>query len=148
VGQTIDAARVGRANENGTGDIESGVFVFDVGGDGTRPGDGARRLRQARKIGFGLPSAVEGGGRWQACRVRRLDVGIVADRRGKEFEGAHVIVDPHANLMHVVLTTDARRRRAHLLNGGDKKANEDGNDGNHHQQLDQCEPASLTFSDH
>src|SRR5262249_8829764 len=52
---------------------------------------------------------------------------------------AVVIVQRDADLLEVVRTRRAVGGLAHLLDGGHQQADEDGNDGDHHQQLDQRE---------
>src|SRR5262249_53453730 len=49
------------------------------------------------------------------------------------------VVQPEAHLLEVVGALGARGRLAHLLDGGQQQADEDGDDGYHHQQLDQRE---------
>jgi hypothetical protein len=48
-------------------------------------------------------------------------------------------VDRQADLVQVVQTLAARRSRPHFLDGGEQEADEDSDDGYHHQQLDQRE---------
>jgi len=47
-----------------------------------------------------------------------------------------------AELVHVVDAGRAAGGLADLLDGGEQQADEDGDDGDHHQQLDQREPTS------
>ena len=47
-----------------------------------------------------------------------------------------------ADLLEVVGAADACGRLADLLDGGQQQADEDGDDGDHHQQLDQREAGS------
>src|SRR5262249_43094164 len=61
-------------------------------------------------------------------RVCHLGVGIV------------VVVAGQAELLKVVGALGARRRLADLLDGRQEQADEDGDDGDHHQELDQREP--------
>src|SRR5262249_33992798 len=49
--------------------------------------------------------------------------------------GVDVAVDGHADLVQVVAAAGPRRRGAHLLDGGQQEADEDGDDGDDHQQL-------------
>src|SRR5262249_18611555 len=49
-------------------------------------------------------------------------------------------------LLEVVGALDASGRLAHFLHGGQEQANEDGNDGDDHEQLDQRE--RIAFPDH
>jgi hypothetical protein len=46
---------------------------------------------------------------------------------------------PEAQLPEVVLAFHAVGGLAYFLHGGDQQADEDGDDGDHHQQLDQRE---------
>src|SRR5262249_33441775 len=65
---------------------------------------------------------------------------------GREaLHGPVVVVQSQADLLEVVLTLAACGGLTHLLHGGQEQANEDGDDGDHHQQLDQGEtrPGSL-----
>jgi hypothetical protein len=48
-------------------------------------------------------------------------------------------VDAQGELLEVVAALHPRRRLAHFLHGGQEQADEDGDDGDHHQQLDQRE---------
>ena len=50
-----------------------------------------------------------------------------------------VVVQRQADLLEVVRALDARRRLADLLHGRQQEADQDGDDGNHHQQLDERE---------
>src|SRR5205807_788293 len=56
--------------------------------------------------------------------------------------GVVVTVQRQADLLEVVGALPACGRVAHLLHGGQKKTNQDPNDGDHHQQLDQREAAA------
>ena len=47
-----------------------------------------------------------------------------------------------AELLHVVLTLHAGGGLADLLDGGQQQADQDGDDGDHHQQLDEGEAVS------
>jgi hypothetical protein len=51
-----------------------------------------------------------------------------------------VVVQCEGLLLQVVRTLRAGRGFPHLLHGGQQQTNQDGNDGNHDQQLDQREP--------
>src|SRR5262249_14666483 len=51
--------------------------------------------------------------------------------------GALVVVTAQGKLLHVVLALRALGRLADLLHRGQQQADENGDDGNHHQQLDQ-----------
>ena len=62
-------------------------------------------------------------------------------------EAAVVVVvrmEGHANLVEVVVALDARRRGPDFLHGGQQQPNQDGDDGNHHQEFDQREGGSGT----
>src|SRR5262249_40114384 len=52
---------------------------------------------------------------------------------GEDAVGVVVVVRGDNNLMKIVLTTHAVGRLAHLLDRGQKQANQDGNDGNDDQ---------------
>jgi hypothetical protein len=52
-------------------------------------------------------------------------------------------VDPDAELLDVVGARHACGGLAHLLDGGEEQADQDGDDGDHHQQLDQRERAAV-----
>src|SRR5262249_42875230 len=71
----------------------------------------------------------------------------VAPRRDRAV-GVVVVVDGEGELLEVVGAAYAAGRLAHFLDGGDEQADEDGDDGDHHQQLDQRErsrpPANAT----
>jgi hypothetical protein len=56
-------------------------------------------------------------------------------------------VDAEADLLEVVGALRPRGGLADLLDGGQQEADEDGDDGDHHQQLDQRErrPAGKSF---
>jgi hypothetical protein len=57
-------------------------------------------------------------------------------------------VHRQADLLEVVLTADAVGRLANLLHGGEQQADQDGNDGDDHQQLDQRERGARGLSAH
>src|SRR5262249_49807778 len=63
----------------------------------------------------------------------------VAAPEGKFAEGVVVAVTGDGELVEVVAALDAGGGVANLLDGGDEQADEDGDDGDHHQQLDQRE---------
>jgi len=52
------------------------------------------------------------------------------------------------DLLEVVGALDAGGGLAHLLDGGQQEADEDGDDGDHHQQLDQREAGLSQRTDH
>src|SRR5262249_58697196 len=58
---------------------------------------------------------------------------------GEFAVGVVVVVEGQADLLEVVLTAQAVGRCADLLYRGQEQADEDGDDGDHHQQLDQRE---------
>jgi len=51
-----------------------------------------------------------------------------------------IVVAGKAELLEVVLALDAVCRFARPLHGGHQQTNEDGNDGDHHQQFNQGKP--------
>src|SRR5262249_34416472 len=57
----------------------------------------------------------------------------------KEAPRVVEVVQGQAQLLEVVGTLHTAGRLAHLLDGGEQEADEDGDDGDHHQQLDQRE---------
>src|SRR5262249_49584898 len=69
----------------------------------------------------------------------RVRVGAQIPRR-QLLEVVVVVVGGQADLLEVVLALHPRRRVADLLDRGQEQADEEGNDGNHHQQLDQRDP--------
>src|SRR5262249_26650869 len=71
----------------------------------------------------GAPAAAVG-----ADAGRQLLVGVVVGVHGQ------------AELLEVVLALQAGGGLAHLLDGGHEQADQDGNNGDHHQQLDEGEP--------
>src|SRR5262249_52713106 len=89
---------------------------------------GASRVSPAHSAQIGRPVAVADHG-------ARRRVGA-----GRELLEAVVVVLPRqGDLLDVVLAGGAVGALTHLLDGGDEQADEDGDDGNHHQQLDQRE---------
>src|SRR5262245_57611204 len=60
----------------------------------------------------------------------------------EETQRVVVVVERQADLLEVVLALRPRGRLAHLLDGGQEQADEDGNDGEDDQQLDQRERAT------
>src|SRR5262249_22259873 len=72
-------------------------------------------------------------------RYLRL-TGIVADRGRKlPLIGVATVDGGETDLLEVVLALDACRSLADFLHGRQQQPNQDGNDGDHHQQLDQRE---------
>src|SRR5262249_52709530 len=59
--------------------------------------------------------------------------------RGEPADRLVVVVQGQAELPQVVLAAHAVGGLAHLLDGGQQQADQDGDDGDHHQQLDQGE---------
>jgi hypothetical protein len=55
------------------------------------------------------------------------------------LELVEIVVDAEAHLVQVVGALGACGRLAGLLHRGDEQADQDGDDGDHHQQLDQRE---------
>jgi hypothetical protein len=53
--------------------------------------------------------------------------------------GVVVVVTGQGELLEVVLGLRPQGRLAHFLHGGQEQADEHGDDGDHHQQLDQRE---------
>src|SRR5262249_10837769 len=86
----------------------------------------------------------------QACRGRD-DLRVLVAARGEGAEGRLVVVVRRAGLFGVVAAVHPCRRAAALLagarlggvrDGGQEEGDEDGDDGNHYQQLDQGETGS------
>ena len=75
--------------------------------------------------------------RTRRYRSENVDVG-----RRERAVGTLVVVDGQADLPQVVHALGAGGGLAHLLDGGQEQADEDGDDGDHHQQLDQRERGS------
>jgi len=62
-----------------------------------------------------------------------------------------IVVKGHAELLQLATALHASGGLADLLNGGQEQADQDGDDGDHHQQLDQGEagePASQEEDGH
>ena len=81
------------------------------------------------------PAAAHRGGRAGAAAA------------GEVAEGAVVVVEGEADLLEVVGALQARGRIADLLDGGQQQADQDGDDGDHHQQFDQREAGGGGFGD-
>jgi len=64
---------------------------------------------------------------------------VVAARGGQHVVHAVAGMHGQAELFEVILALRHVSRLAHLLDGRQEQANEDGDDGNHHQELDQRE---------
>jgi hypothetical protein len=58
--------------------------------------------------------------------------------------GIHTVDGGEADLLEVVGALDACGRFADFLHGRQQQSNQDGNDGDHHQQLDQREATPVT----
>jgi hypothetical protein len=56
-----------------------------------------------------------------------------------------VAVEGQTDLFEVVSALHPVRRLAHFLHGGHQEANQDGDDGDHHQQLNEREPIPGPF---
>src|SRR5205085_11752882 len=68
--------------------------------------------------------------------------GVQPDRRRQlAAVGVGAMDGGQRDLLEVVAALDALGGRAHLLDGGDEQADQDGDDRDDHQQLDQREPA-------
>src|SRR5437660_826408 len=57
-----------------------------------------------------------------------------------------IVMDGQPHLFEVVAAAGAVGGLAHLLDGGQKKSNQDGNDGNNDQQFDEREGQPLAVS--
>src|SRR5262249_45829677 len=110
---------VGRVGVAGPED----VVLFDVG---EQPGE--------EGVGVG-PLERDGRGRDE------LVVGAVGAGGGQKAGGVVDVVGGDGDLLEVVLAPHAGGGLADLLDGGQEQADEDGDDGYHHQQLDQREGA-------
>ena len=75
-------------------------------------------------------------------RVARAGVADSAEVHRELAVGALEVVQPEAELLQVVLALHPGRRLPHLLHGGEQQADQDGDDGDHHQQFDQGEPGA------
>src|SRR5262249_26137401 len=102
------------------------VASFDIGQDLESP---ARELRWPDSR---LPGSGVGGGVYPATAA----VGEIAQR-------VVMVVEGNAELLQVVGATDAARGLADLLNGRHQQPDQDGNDGYHHQKLNQGKARSL-----
>src|SRR5262249_51873799 len=69
---------------------------------------------------------------------------VVAAAVGVVAVGGLEVGDGQADLFEVVRRLDACGGLANLLDGGQEQADEDGDDGYHHQQLDQREGAAAS----
>src|SRR5690606_9754866 len=88
------------------------------------PAGGVLDARVARVIGGGVVAAGTQQG-------RREHVGDIV-----------VVVQRQAHLLHVVFALRAASGFAGLLNRGQQQGDEDGDDRDHHQQLNQCKAGS------
>jgi hypothetical protein len=77
---------------------------------------------------------------------RRVGPGVAVV--GQEAVGIVEVVTGQAELLEVVRAPEAGSRLAHLLDGGQQEADEDGDDRDHDQQLDERETGSRTTGFH
>ena len=102
--------------------------------------------------GFQILPYVEGDNAWRAGAVTAIatpnPVFFCPSRRadaGRELpEAAVVVVQGQPQLLEVVAALQAGGGLADLLHGGEEQPDEDGDDGDHHQQLDQSKPTRVT----
>ncbi len=92
--------------------------------------------QQEGKHGVIVP-AIPGIGWCKA--LREGGVGTIGAERRKRAARVVDIVDGQAELLQVVFAFDPRGSLAHLLHGRQQQPDQDGNDGDHHQQFDQRE---------
>src|SRR5690348_16887347 len=70
-------------------------------------------------------------------------------RHGREYAvGVVVIVDGQSELFEIVAALHAGGGLADLLHRGQQETDEDGNDGDHHQELDQRETSAYATEEH
>jgi hypothetical protein len=82
---------------------------------------------------------------WQQVDKRTaLNVAFLSDGYWKMLIDIVEIMRGETDLSEVVQALDPVGCLAHLLNCGQRQADQDDDDGNHHQQLDQGEPFALT----
>src|SRR5262249_50774734 len=127
-GDAAEVARVGRAQVSGYGRAKGGE-------EAVKPGVGVHAPGQAVLFDEGqnvTHPAAEFSERVSGGKV-------VAARCGEVLVDVVVVVQGHAQLLEVVGAVRAGRRLADLLDGGQQQSDEDGDDGDHHQQLDQRE---------
>jgi hypothetical protein len=82
--------------------------------------------------------------RQQAQQDAALVVAIFRHQRGRGqgrqvLVGVVVVVGGQAELLEVIGALRSRRGLAHLLHGGQEQRDQDGDDRDHHQQLDERE---------
>jgi len=58
------------------------------------------------------------------------------------------VVQRQPDLLEIILALDAGGGLRDLLNGRQQQAHQDGDDRNHHQHLDECEPTSTAGAKH
>src|SRR5439155_24041660 len=68
----------------------------------------------------------------------------VSERRQLALVGIVVVVHRQGNLLEIVLALGTGRGLADLLHGRQQQADQDGDDRDHHQQLDQGESLTTT----
>jgi hypothetical protein len=68
--------------------------------------------------------------------------------RRERSERALIVLGRQTDLLEVVAATHAVGRFADLLDGGEQEADQHGNDGDDHQQLDQRKSRATMESDH
>src|SRR5262249_30754950 len=75
---------------------------------------------------------------------RRIEPHRTAWRQDVFSEGPDIreVDDGQTKILQLVLTLCPSRGFTHLLHGGHQQANQDGDDGDHDEQFDQCESAS------
>src|SRR5262249_32964146 len=142
-GEEADVYRVREDAAGGAGvggaDVSLDHRLIDlVGVDRKAPGNRGRLVqvvlldvRQQEEMDR-VPQRDGGGGE----RVRRV--------QGRELlVRAVVVMDRQAELLKVVGALHAGGGLADLLHGGEQQADENGNDGDHHQQLDQREAMAV-----
>jgi hypothetical protein len=67
---------------------------------------------------------------------------VIAPAIGETLVGVMEAVAGKGHLLEIVGALRARRRLAHLLHGRHQEGDQNGDDGDHHQQFDQCERTS------
>jgi len=142
----VDGLRRGVAGANV--DLDQSAAGGGIGRveDGEVPGGwngGGRPARRRRVSGRTGPSPAPGPGASALQVARRHDPARFGQggnqARGKAPFGPLVVVQGQPHLFEVVRAAHAGGSLADLLHGGEQEADEDGDDGDHHQQLDQGE---------
>jgi hypothetical protein len=67
---------------------------------------------------------------------------VLGSPRRQKLVGVMMAVQGDGDLPKVVLALRSRRRLAHFLHRGEQESDENGDDGDHHQQLDQGKASS------